>query len=175
VGLSAVTFAEYFRDQQRQNILLLINNIIRFVQAGSEASGLLGRLPSPVSDQPPLATEVAALQERIASVAGAAITAIEAVYVPADDFTDPAVTAISSHMEGTITGRSTPQQAEHPQAENQHGSKPHSHRLPGAVGTRTLAPSAHRQCDVSRSRVSAPGGVWGSAPASRPLDALGDM
>ncbi|HET9018897.1 MAG TPA: F0F1 ATP synthase subunit beta [Acetobacteraceae bacterium] len=102
VGLSALTVAEYFRDRRHQNVLLLIDNVFRFVQAGSEVSGLLGRLPSRVGYQPTLATEVAALQERIASVAGAAITAIEAVYVPADDFTDPAVTAISGHVESAI-------------------------------------------------------------------------
>ena len=102
VGLAALTIAEYFRDAKRQNVLLLIDNVFRFVQAGSEVSGLLGRLPSRVGYQPTLATEVAALQERIASVAGAAITAIEAVYVPADDFTDPAVTAISSHIDSNI-------------------------------------------------------------------------
>jgi F-type H+/Na+-transporting ATPase subunit beta len=102
VGLSALTIAEYFRDRKHQNVLLLVDNVFRFVQAGSEVSGLLGRLPSRVGYQPTLATEVAALQERIASVAGASITAIEAVYVPADDFTDPAVTAISSHLESTI-------------------------------------------------------------------------
>ena len=83
-------------------MLLLIDNVFRFVQAGSEVSGLLGRLPSRVGYQPTLASEVAALQERIASVAGAAITAIEAVYVPADDFTDPAVTAISTHVDSNI-------------------------------------------------------------------------
>ena len=102
VGLTALTIAEYFRDAKHQNVLLLIDNVFRFVQAGSEVSGLLGRLPSRVGYQPTLATEVAALQERIASVAGAAITAIEAVYVPADDFTDPAVTAISSHLDSMI-------------------------------------------------------------------------
>jgi F-type H+/Na+-transporting ATPase subunit beta len=102
VGFTALTIAEYFRDAKHQNVLLLIDNVFRFVQAGSEVSGLLGRLPSRVGYQPTLATEVAALQERIASVAGAAITAIEAVYVPADDFTDPAVTAISSHIDSNI-------------------------------------------------------------------------
>jgi len=102
VGLSALTVAEYFRDRAHRNVLLLMDNVFRFVQAGSEVSGLLGRLPSRVGYQPTLATEVAALQERIASVAGAAITAIEAVYVPADDFTDPAVTAISGHVESAI-------------------------------------------------------------------------
>jgi F-type H+-transporting ATPase subunit beta len=102
VGLTALTISEYFRDVKRQNVLLLMDNVFRFVQAGAEVSGLLGRLPSRVGYQPTLATEVAALQERIASVAGAAITAIEAVYVPADDFTDPAVTTISSHLDSNI-------------------------------------------------------------------------
>ncbi|MDR3375927.1 MAG: F0F1 ATP synthase subunit beta [Ancalomicrobiaceae bacterium] len=102
VPLTALTIAEYFRDQKHQNVLLLMDNAFRFVQAGSELSSLLGRLPSRVGYQPTLATEVALLQERIASVAGAAVTAIQAVYVPADDFTDPAVTAISGHMDSMI-------------------------------------------------------------------------
>jgi F-type H+-transporting ATPase subunit beta len=102
VGLAALTIAEYFRDTKRQNVLLLMDNVFRFVQAGSEVSGLLGRLPSRVGYQPTLATEVAALHERIASIAGVSVTAIEAVYVPADDFTDPAVTAISSHLDSMI-------------------------------------------------------------------------
>ena len=102
VGLTALTEAEYFRERKHQNVLLLMDNVFRFVQAGSEVSGLLGRLPSRVGYQPTLATEVAALHERIASVPGAAITAIEAVYVPADDFTDPAVTTISSHLDSAV-------------------------------------------------------------------------
>ena len=102
VGLTALTIAEYFRDEQHRNVLLLMDNVFRFVQAGSEVSGLLGRLPSRVGYQPTLASEVAALQERIASVEGASVTAIEAVYVPADDFTDPAVTAISAHLDSNV-------------------------------------------------------------------------
>jgi F-type H+/Na+-transporting ATPase subunit beta len=102
VPLTALTIAEYFRDQKHQNVLLLMDNVFRFVQAGAELSSLLGRLPSRVGYQPTLATEVALLEERIASVAGAAVTAIQAVYVPADDFTDPAVTAISAHMDSII-------------------------------------------------------------------------
>ena len=102
VGLTALTIAEHFRDQRHQSVLLLMDNVFRFVQAGSEVSGLLGRLPSRVGYQPTLATEVAALHERIASVSGVSVTAIEAVYVPADDFTDPAVTAISSHLDSII-------------------------------------------------------------------------
>ena len=100
--LTALTIAEYFRDEKHQNVLLLMDNVFRFVQAGAEVSNLLGRLPSRVGYQPTLATEVAALQERIASVAGASVTAIQAVYVPADDFTDPAVTAITSHVDSII-------------------------------------------------------------------------
>ncbi|AOM01199.1 F0F1 ATP synthase subunit beta [Cobetia marina] len=102
VPMTALAISEYFRDQQHRNVLLLMDNVFRFVQAGAEVSSLLGRLPSRVGYQPTLASEVAALQERIASVAGSAVTAIQAVYVPADDFTDPAVTTISSHMDCVI-------------------------------------------------------------------------
>ena len=102
VPLTALTITEYFRDERHQNVLLLMDNVFRFVQAGAEVSGLLGRLPSRVGYQPTLASEVAALQERIASVAGAAVTAIEAVYVPADDFTDPAVTTIAAHVDSMV-------------------------------------------------------------------------
>jgi F-type H+-transporting ATPase subunit beta len=100
--LTALAVSEYFRDHKHRNVLLLMDNVFRFVQAGAEVSSLLGRLPSRVGYQPTLASEVAGLQERIASVAGSAVTAIQAVYVPADDFTDPAVTTISSHMDCVI-------------------------------------------------------------------------
>ncbi|WP_299812527.1 F0F1 ATP synthase subunit beta [uncultured Roseibium sp.] len=102
VPLSALSIAEYFRDEDGRNVLLLMDNVFRFVQAGSEVSGLLGRMPSRVGYQPTLETEVADLQERIASVGRASVTAIEAVYVPADDFTDPAVAAISAHVDSTV-------------------------------------------------------------------------
>jgi F-type H+-transporting ATPase subunit beta len=101
-GLTALTVAEHFRDEMHENVLLLIDNVYRFVQAGGEVSGLLGRLPSRVGYQPTLASEIAELEERIASVAGAAITSIQAVYVPADDFTDPAVAEIFSHLDSSI-------------------------------------------------------------------------
>ena len=100
--MTALAIAEYFRDERRQNVLLLMDNVFRFVQAGAEVSGLLGRSPSRVGYQPTLASEVAALQERIASVGAAAVTAIEAVYVPADDFTDPAVTTIAAHVDSMV-------------------------------------------------------------------------
>jgi len=97
-----LAIAEYFRDAKHENVLLLIDNVYRLVQAGSEVSGLLGRLPSRVGYQPTLASEIAEFEERIASVAGAAITSIQAVYVPADDFTDPAVAEIFSHLDSSI-------------------------------------------------------------------------
>jgi len=102
VPMTAMTIAEYFRDVRRQNVLLLMDNVFRFVQAGAEVSGLLGRAPSRVGYQPTLADEVAALQERVASVGDASVTAIEAVYVPADDFTDPAVTTIAAHVDSMV-------------------------------------------------------------------------
>ncbi len=102
VGASALTMAEYFRDDRGQDVLLLIDNIFRYVQAGSEVSGLLGRMPSRVGYQPTLATELAALQERIASTRKGAITSIQAVYVPADDFTDPAAAQIFSHLSASV-------------------------------------------------------------------------
>ncbi len=102
VPLTALTVAEHFRDEQRRDVLLLMDNVFRFVQAGAEVSGLLGRLPSRVGYQPTLAEEVGALEERITSVGGAAVTAIEAVYVPADDFTDPAVTTIAGHVDSMV-------------------------------------------------------------------------
>lgn len=102
VGNTALTMAEFFRDDKRQDVLLLIDNIFRFVQAGSEVSGLMGRMPSRVGYQPTLATELAALQERITSTKRGAITSIQAVYVPADDFTDPAAAHIFSHLSASV-------------------------------------------------------------------------
>jgi F-type H+/Na+-transporting ATPase subunit beta len=102
VPLTALTIAEYFRDEKQQNVLLMIDNVFRFVQAGAEVSASLGRMPSRVGYQPTLASEVAALQERIVSVGEAAVTAVEAVYVPADDFTDPAVTTIAAHVDSMV-------------------------------------------------------------------------
>lgn len=102
VGHSALTMAEYFRDEAKQDVLLLIDNIFRFVQAGSEVSGLLGKMPSRVGYQPTLSTEIAELQERISNTATGAITSIQAVYVPADDFTDPSATHTFAHLSASI-------------------------------------------------------------------------
>ncbi len=101
VGLSGLTMAEYFRDEMGQDVLLFIDNIFRFVQAGSEVSALLGRVPSAVGYQPTLATEVGTLQERIASTKKGSITSVQAVYVPADDLTDPAPATTFAHLDAT--------------------------------------------------------------------------
>ncbi|WP_101069011.1 F0F1 ATP synthase subunit beta [Roseovarius salinarum] len=102
VGHAAMTMAEYFRDDRRRDVLLMIDNIFRFVQAGSEVSGLLGRIPSRVGYQPTLGTELAGLEERICSTDSGSMTSIQAVYVPADDFTDPAATHTFSHLSASI-------------------------------------------------------------------------
>ncbi|MBI4554643.1 MAG: F0F1 ATP synthase subunit beta [Planctomycetes bacterium] len=102
VGLTALTMAEYFRDVEGQDVLLFIDNIFRFVQAGSEVSALLGRMPSAVGYQPTLATEMGDLQERITSTKKGSITSMQAIYVPADDFTDPAPVATFPHLDSTI-------------------------------------------------------------------------
>jgi F-type H+-transporting ATPase subunit beta len=101
-GFTALTMAEYFREDRGQDVLLLIDNIFRYIQAGMEISGLLGLLPSRLGYQPTLATELAALQERIINTRRGAITSIQAVYVPADDFTDPAAVHTFSHLSATI-------------------------------------------------------------------------
>jgi F-type H+-transporting ATPase subunit beta len=102
IGLSALTYAEYLRDSLHKEVLFVMDNIFRFVQAGSEVSSLLGRMPATVGYQPTLTTEVAEIQDRIFSTRLGAITSVQAVYVPADDMTDPAVSAILSHLDTTV-------------------------------------------------------------------------
>ncbi len=102
VGLTGVTVAEYFRDEEGQDVLLFIDNIFRFTQAGSEVSALLGRIPSAVGYQPTLATDLGALQERITSTTKGSITSVQCVYVPADDLTDPAPATTFAHLDGTV-------------------------------------------------------------------------
>src|SRR6266851_948756 len=101
VGLTGLTVAEYFRDQEHLDVLLFIDNIFRFVQAGSEVSALLGRMPSAVGYQPNLNTEIGELQERITSTKGGSITSVQAIYVPADDYTDPAPAATFTHLDAS--------------------------------------------------------------------------
>ncbi|MDD4324054.1 MAG: F0F1 ATP synthase subunit beta [Eubacteriales bacterium] len=115
VGLTGLTMAEYFRDSMHQDILLFIDNIYRFVQAGSEVSALLGRTPSAVGYQPTLATEIGALEERITSTRTGSITSVQAVYVPADDLTDPAIATTFAHLDAvTILSRSIVEQGIYP-------------------------------------------------------------
>jgi F-type H+/Na+-transporting ATPase subunit beta len=102
VGHAALTMAEYFRDDEHQDVLLLIDNIFRFIQAGSEVSGLMGQMPSRLGYQPTMGTELSALEERIANTDAGAITSLQAVYVPADDFTDPAAVHTFSHLSASI-------------------------------------------------------------------------
>jgi F-type H+-transporting ATPase subunit beta len=101
VALTGLTLAEYFRDIKRRDVLLFIDNIFRYVQAGNEVSALLGRMPSAVGYQPTLATELGELQERITSTDKGSITSVQAIYVPADDLTDPAPATIFSHLDAT--------------------------------------------------------------------------
>jgi F-type H+-transporting ATPase subunit beta len=102
VGHAALTMAEYFRDDEHRDVLLLIDNIFRFIQAGSEVSGLMGQMPSRLGYQPTMGTELSQLEERIANTDTGAITSIQAVYVPADDFTDPAAVHTFSHLSASI-------------------------------------------------------------------------
>jgi len=102
VGLTALTMAEYFRDEEGQDVLLFIDNIYRFVQAGSEVSALLGRIPSAVGYQPTLGTDVGILQERITSTKNGSITSVQAIYVPADDYTDPAIVTSFGHLDARV-------------------------------------------------------------------------
>ncbi|HJU50592.1 MAG TPA: F0F1 ATP synthase subunit beta, partial [Pseudogulbenkiania sp.] len=101
-GFTGLTYAEYLRDHGHAEVLFLMDNLYRFVQAGTEISGLLGRMPASVGYQPTLLTEVASLEERILSTRNGAITAVQAVYVPADDMSDPAVTAILAHLDASV-------------------------------------------------------------------------
>ena len=103
MGLTALTMAEYFRDEKDVDVLLFIDNVFRFAQAGSEVSALLGRMPSAVGYQPTLAEDIGGLQERITSTQEGSITSVQAIYVPADDYTDPAPVAIFGHLDATIT------------------------------------------------------------------------
>lgn len=115
VGLTGLSMSEYFRDEKQQDVLLFIDNIFRFVQAGSEVSALLGRTPSAVGYQPTLANEIGALQERITSTKSGSITSVQAIYVPADDFTDPATATTFAHLDAvTVLSRSVVEQGIYP-------------------------------------------------------------
>ena len=169
VGLSGLTMAEYFRDERNQDVLLFIDNIFRFVQAGSEVSALLGRMPSAVGYQPTLATEMGQLQERITSTSKGSITSVQAIYVPADDLTDPAPgrvvrpprrddRALAGHLrEGHLPGR-RPARLER---------RASSSRGRSARSTTARPPRCRRCSSATRtSRTSSPSSAWTSSPTT---------
>jgi F-type H+-transporting ATPase subunit beta len=165
VALSGLTMAEYFRDQEGQDVLFFVDNIFRFTQAGSEVSALLGRIPSAVGYQPTLATDMGALQERITSTKKGSITSVQAIYVPADDLTDPAPATSFAHLDAT-TVLSRDQIAElgiYP------GGRPArldlAHARPRVVGEEhyNRRPRVQRRCrSTSRCRTSSPSSAWTS-------------
>ena len=166
VGLSGLTMAEYFRDQG-QDVLLFIDNIFRFVQAGSEVSALLGRMPSAVGYQPTLATEMGQLQERITSTTTGSVTSVQAIYVPADDLTDPAPANTFAHLDATtVLSRAIVEKGIYPAVDPLDST---SRALqPGIVSRRALRRS-RRRCSRSSSatrtcRTSSRSSAWTSSP-----------
>ena len=163
VGLTGVTMAEFFRDEMGQDVLLFIDNIFRFVQAGSEVSALLGRMPSAVGYQPTLGTEMGALQERITSTKRGSITSVQAIYVPADDITDPAPATAFSHLDATtVLDRaiaSTPPWTR--------WARPHASSIPRSWARSTTRSRARcrRSCSATATcRTSSPSSAWTSCP-----------
>ena len=162
VGHTALTMAEYFRDDEHRDVLLLIDNIFRFIQAGMEVSGLMGQMPSRLGYQPTMGTELSGLEERIANTDTGAITSIQAVYVPADDFTDPAAVHTFSHLSASIVlSRKRASEGLFPAIDPLQSSSKMA--TPGIVGERhyTLAQeSAARSRNTVNSRTSSPCSVW---------------
>jgi len=164
VGLAALTVAEYFRDVKNQDVLLFVDNIFRFVQAGSEVSTLLGRMPSAVGYQPTLADEMGELQERITSTKGHSITSLQAVYVPADDYTDPAPFTTFAHLDATTElSRQIAALGIYPAVDPLSSSS--TILAPEIIGT-TPAPGGCRRCSSAStsSRTSSPSSGSTSSP-----------
>ena len=167
VALSALAIAEYFRDEEGKDMLLFIDNIFRFTQAGSEVSALLGRIPSAVGYQPTLSTEMGGLQERITSTKKGAITSVQAIYVPADDLTDPAPATAFAHLDATtVLSRGLTEIGIYPAVDPLDSTS----RIldPQIVGERALQDGARgcsRCCSATRScRTSSPSSAWTSSP-----------
>ena len=166
VGLSGLTVAEYFRDAEGQDVLFFVDNIFRFTQAGSEVSALLGRIPSAVGYQPTLSTDMGALQERITSTKKGSITSVQAIYVPADDLTDPAPATSFAHLDATtVLSRSI---AEHGDLPGRRSARTRpracSIRASSAKSTtRPRAPSSACCSSTSRCRTSSPSWAWTSS------------
>ena len=167
VGLSGLTMAEYFRDEGGQDVLLFIDNIFRFVQAGSEVSALLGRMPSAVGYQPTLATEMGQLQERITSTTKGSITSVQAIYVPADDLTDPAPANTFAHLDATTAlSRSISEKGIYPAVDPLDST---SRILQPGVGLRRALRRRHARpaacCSATRTcRTSSRSSAWTSCP-----------
>ena len=166
VGLSGLTMAEYFRDEG-QDVLLFIDNIFRFVQAGSEVSALLGRMPSAVGYQPTLATEMGQLQERITSTRTGSVTSVQAIYVPADDLTDPAPANTFAHLDATIVlSRAIVEKGIYPASTR--STRPRARSQPGdrlATSTTRRRRACRRCCSATRTcRTSSPSSAWTSSP-----------
>ena len=162
VGLTALTMAEYFRDIKGQDVLLFIDNIFRFVQAGSEVSALLGRMPSAVGYQPTLGSEMGELQERITSTSKGSITSVQAIYVPADDLTDPAPATTFSHLDATtVLSRQISEMGIYPAVDPLDSTS----RIldPNIIGRTTTAwPGMSRKfsSDIRTCRTSSPFSAW---------------
>ena len=162
VGHAALTMAEYFRDDEHRDVLLLIDNIFRFIQAGSEVSGLMGQMPSRLGYQPTMGTELSRLEERIANTDTGAITSIQAVYVPADDFTDPAAVHTFSHLSASIVlSRKRASEGLYPAIDPLQSSSKMA--TPGTIGDRHYASrrkSGARSRNMRNSRTSLPCLAW---------------
>ena len=151
VGLSGLTIAEYFRDIEGQDVLLFIDNIFRFTQAGSEVSALLGRMPSAVGYQPTLGTEMGFLQERITSTNKGSITSVQAIYVPADDLTDPAPATAFAHLDATVTlSRSIAEIGIYPPSTRSTAPAGSSRHSISASGTTTSRSGCSAPCSATR-------------------------
>ena len=165
VALTGLTMAEYFRDQERKDVLLFIDNIFRFVQAGSEVSTLLGRMPSAVGYQPTLANEMGELQERITSTRNGSVTSVQAVYVPADDLTDPATATTFTHLDATtVLSRKVAEQGIYPAVDPLQSSS----RLPEPDKVERNATRSPGMCrrswkNTASSRTSSPSWAWMSS------------
>jgi F-type H+-transporting ATPase subunit beta len=165
VALSGLTVAEYFRDEEGQDVLFFVDNIFRFTQAGSEVSALLGRIPSAVGYQPTLATDMGALQERITSTKKGSITSVQAIYVPADDLTDPAPATSFAHLDATTVLSPPDRRARHLSRPSIRSTRPRacSIRASSAKST-TRSPATCSACcrPTRRCRTSSPSWAWTS-------------
>ena len=166
VALSGLTQAEYFRDVEGQDVLFFVDNIFRFTQAGSEVSALLGRIPSAVGYQPTLATDMGQLQERITSTNKGSITSVQAIYVPADDLTDPAPATSFAHLDATTTlSRAISELGIYPAVDPLDSTSRVLTPRSSARSITTSPARSRRPCrSTSRCRTSSPSSAWTSCP-----------